>query len=207
MPHKRVRFCRWLGLLLWAILGERGRPNRPCGGWEMGPKLIKNGLFCSFFYSLRRDKFCNGPWRRQIWLVTRHVTLGHFWGAWEAKLAMWGLRNGAKIDQKWAFSLFFYSTLKGKSCNAPQTSQTLPVTRPVTLGHFEGSLGSQTGHVGARKWGENWSKMGFLDASMNLYKSFVRPLVSPLVRPSVIPSVTLTLFLPRTKGIEQKRAT
>ena len=101
--------------------------------------------------------------------MTRHVTLGHFGGAWEAKLAMWGLRNGAKIDQKWAFSLFFYSTLKGKSCNAPQTSQILPVTRPVTLGHFEGSLGSQTGHVGARKQGQNQSKMGFFAVFLTLH--------------------------------------
>ena len=66
----------------------------------MGPKLIKNGLFSRFFYFTLKGKSCNARQTSQILPVTRPVTLGHFERAREAKLAMLGLGNGAKIDQK-----------------------------------------------------------------------------------------------------------
>ena len=69
----------------------------------MGPKLIKNWLFSRIFYSTLKGKSCNAQQTSQILPVTRPVTLSHFEGAWEAKQAMWGLVNGAKIEQKWAF--------------------------------------------------------------------------------------------------------
>ena len=69
----------------------------------MGLKSIKKGLFSLVFYSDLKGKFCIAPQTSHILLVTRPVTLGHFWGFWEAKLAMRGLGNGAKIDQKCAF--------------------------------------------------------------------------------------------------------
>ena len=49
-PLNEVRFCQQLGLLFWTTLGGPGKPNWLCGGFEMGKKSIKNGLFNMFFY-------------------------------------------------------------------------------------------------------------------------------------------------------------
>ena len=45
MPENREKLSGWLGLLVWAILDEPGKPFRPFGGPEMGPKSIKIGFF------------------------------------------------------------------------------------------------------------------------------------------------------------------
>ena len=57
---------------------------------------------------------------------------------------MWRLENEAKIDQK----PFFDWTLNGNFCNAPQGSQILLVTWPVTLGHFGWALQAQQAILG-----------------------------------------------------------
>ena len=58
MPENMEKLSGWHGLLVRAILEEPGKPNR---GPEIGPKLIKNVFFCSFFYSVPNVKFCHDP--------------------------------------------------------------------------------------------------------------------------------------------------
>ena len=78
MPRNEVRFCQWLGMLVWAILDKPGKPIRPTGGPEMEPKLINNWLFAVFFHSALKGKFCNAQECSQILSVTRPVSLGNF---------------------------------------------------------------------------------------------------------------------------------
>ena len=45
MPENMEKLSGWHGLLVWAILDEPGKPYKPFGKPEMGPKSIKNRVF------------------------------------------------------------------------------------------------------------------------------------------------------------------
>ena len=65
-PHNKVRFCQWLGMLVWAPLGGPGKPHWSFGGWEMGPTLIKYGLFGSFFYFSPKGRYYTNLWPKVL---------------------------------------------------------------------------------------------------------------------------------------------
>ena len=150
--------------MVWATLGELGKPYSMSGGSVMGPKTTKNGLFSRFFYSVVSGKFCDDWKGSDSFLLSWPFNLGHIGWAWEASQAIWGPSNGSKATKNGFFSDFSILSSLVSSAMPEYDAIFCWLSWPNGFGHIRWvreALGAIWGSSNGTKNDQKWTFLQF----------------------------------------------